>query len=200
MHVMYYIYFELLCERPINGNKVLSYILAALRLAESSTGATWLFYSPPHLTAWVLILWTPPVTTTVSQSCRVPLGHTKGEMSTHVSLRDSSSSEEDSRPERESTMDDRKTQVTTHYHPFSVEAIMSGRKTHSEFTSKPDNVSVVTFSKTQNSPYLCRETYSPPEGIRKHFIPPSPVKSESSEPDDCAPWDMSPRFSAQTRE
>ncbi|XP_041742517.1 homeobox protein MSX-2-like [Coregonus clupeaformis] len=121
-------------------------------------------------------------------------------MSTHVSWTDSSSSEEDSRPERERTMDDRKTQVTKHHHPFSVEAIMSGRNTHSEFTSKSDNVSVVTFSKTQNSPFLCRETYSPPEGIRKHFVPPSPVKSESSEPDDCAPWVTSPRFSAQTRQ
>lgn len=120
-------------------------------------------------------------------------------MSAHVSLRDGSSSEEDSRPELERTMDGRKTQVTRHHHPFSVEAIMSGRKIHSEFTSKPDNVSVVPFSKTQNSPYLCRESYSPPAGIRKHFIPPSPVKSESSEPEDCAPWVMSPRFSAQTR-
>ncbi|XP_010869438.2 homeobox protein MSH-D [Esox lucius] len=116
-----------------------------------------------------------------------------------ASLKDSSSSEEDSRPEPERTMDERKTQATAHHHPFSVEAIMSGKKMRSEFARKPDDVSVVTFSNAENS-YLCRETYSPAEGIRKHFIPPSPVKSESSEPDDCAPWVVSPRFSVQTRQ
>ncbi|KAL0994728.1 hypothetical protein UPYG_G00126380 [Umbra pygmaea] len=114
-------------------------------------------------------------------------------------LRESSSSEEDCRPELERKMDDRKTQPTTHHHPFSVEAIMSGKNMPSDFSRKPDNVSVVTFSKTDNS-YLSRDTYSPPERIRQHFIPPSPVKSECSEPDECVPWAGSPRFSAQTRQ
>ncbi|KAM6970443.1 homeobox protein MSH-D [Aplochiton taeniatus] len=119
----------------------------------------------------------------------------------HLCLRDGSSSEEESRPESaERTMDDHKTPVASHHHPFSVEALMSDRKTHSRHgeltTSKTENVSVLTYSKSQNSSYLCRETYSPPEGIRKHFIPPSPVKSETSESDDCAPWVVGQRFSA----
>ncbi|KAJ7997245.1 hypothetical protein DPEC_G00226970 [Dallia pectoralis] len=117
-------------------------------------------------------------------------------------LKDSGSSEEDGRAELERTMDDRTTTATTtrHHHPFSVEAIMSGKKMQSEFSRKPDSVSVVTFSKTETS-YQCRGTCSPPEGIRNHFIPSSPVKSESSEPDDCVPnWVGSPGFSAQTRQ
>lgn len=124
--------------------------------------------------------------------------------------RECSSSEEDRRSDlAEETMEKRRTmkknrpQVTS-YHPFSVEALMSGKKTHShsrEFTTgKTENGSVGIFPKGQNSPpYLCRETYNPPGGIRKQFVtvPPSPVKSETSESDECAPWVISPTFSSQ---
>uniref|UniRef100_A0AAY5L3H2 Homeobox domain-containing protein n=1 Tax=Esox lucius TaxID=8010 RepID=A0AAY5L3H2_ESOLU len=69
-----------------------------------------------------------------------------------------------------------------------------------EDDGRTENSSDSTPSSLQCGGYHVGETYSPAEGIRKHFIPPSPVKSESSEPDDCAPWVVSPRFSVQTRQ
>lgn len=116
-----------------------------------------------------------------------------------VIMRDYSSSDEDNQSPKPAkrTTEDRKTPVTS-CHPFSVEAIMSGRKTQSEF--RPDRVSVVTFSKSHDSSYLCRDAHSPPEGCRKHLIPPSPVKSESSEPDECASWLVNSSYPAQTHQ
>ncbi|XP_062309796.1 homeobox protein MSX-2-like [Osmerus eperlanus] len=120
-------------------------------------------------------------------------------MYSRASVRDFSSSDEDSQdPEAaERTTENSKTPVTSH-HPFSVEALMSGRKTHCEF--RPDHVSVVTFSKARESSNLFRDTYSPPESLGKRFTPPSPVKSESSEADDCTSWLANPTFPTQTRQ
>ncbi|XP_074467384.1 homeobox protein MSH-D [Sebastes fasciatus] len=90
--------------------------------------------------------------------------------------------------------------VRRHHHPFSVEALMSGRKTESSVRCKPEGGSVaVSVSPTGlNSLYLYRETCSPPGGSRT-ALPSSPVKSEASESEDCAPWVSNSAFNAQTR-
>ncbi|CAL8365485.1 unnamed protein product [Lota lota] len=109
----------------------------------------------------------------------------------------------------ERTMGGNKSQVLSH-HPFSVEAIMSGSKTRQSphrcagFTSgkQVDGSSPTDMVQTgQSSSYsLCREYYSPAEVNRKHLVsvPTSPVKSETSESDDCAPWIINGTFSSHT--
>ncbi|XP_060942489.1 homeobox protein MSH-D [Limanda limanda] len=75
------------------------------------------------------------------------------------------------------------------HHPFSVEALMSGRTTHGSVPVSPAEV---------HSLYRCREPCSPPEGNRESFTS-SPVKSEASESEDCAPWITSSAFPTQPR-
>ncbi|XP_068456892.1 homeobox protein MSH-D [Clinocottus analis] len=94
--------------------------------------------------------------------------------------------------------------VRRHRHPFSVEALMSGRKTDGSARRDVDGGSVaVAVSPTGlNSLYVYRETCSPPGGRHKSLItavPSSPVKSEASESEDCAPWVTSSAFSTQPR-
>ncbi|KAM3868757.1 homeobox protein MSH-D [Diretmus argenteus] len=98
----------------------------------------------------------------------------------------------------------RRSPVTRHHHPFSVEALMSGgRKTDSRRSGRLDGGPAAVMSQTGlNSMYLSRETRSPPGGSRTHLVavPSSPVKSEASEPEDCAPWVISSTFSSQPRQ
>lgn len=108
-----------------------------------------------------------------------------------------SSSEEDSnRLERTQRTAERRR------HPFSVEALMSGRKTDGrggESTyCKPEGSSVAVSPLGLNSLYLCRETCSLPAGSRKSLTS-SPVKSEASEFEDCASWITKSAFSTQPR-
>lgn len=118
-----------------------------------------------------------------------------------------SSSEEDSnRADLADAPGEEKTSpVVRRHHPFSVEALMSGRKTHGrggESTcGTPEGESVVVSPSGLNSLYMCRETCSPPGGSRKRLMasPSSPVKSETSESEDCAPWVTNSAFSTQPR-
>lgn len=93
--------------------------------------------------------------------------------------------------------------VVRRRHPFSVEALMSGRKTDGRgggaTDSKPEGGSVAVSPLGLNSLYLCRETCSLPGGSRKSLTaaPSSPVKSEVSESEDCAPWVTKSAFSTQ---
>ncbi|XP_042355237.1 homeobox protein MSH-D [Plectropomus leopardus] len=85
------------------------------------------------------------------------------------------------------------------HHPFSVEALMSGRKTGGEsIRCKPEGGSVAVSPTGLNSLYLYRETRSSPGGSRK-AVPLSPVKSEASESEECAPWVTNSTFATQPR-
>lgn len=114
-----------------------------------------------------------------------------------------SSSEEDSRadfPEPEGPDEEKTSSGTRRHHPFSVEALMSERKTETRGESggcKLRNSAVVTPAGV-NAVYLCRDTRSPP-GKSFPAAPSSPVKSEASEPEDCAPWTTASAFSSQAR-
>eukprot|EP00064_Thunnus_orientalis_P013875 superscaffoldBa00002323_g13916 len=117
-----------------------------------------------------------------------------------------SSSEEDSNRAdlTEATAEEKTSPVVRRHHPFSVEALMAGRKTDErggESTcGKPEGGSVVVSPTGLNSLYLCRETCSPPGGSKRLMAAPSsPVKSETSESEDCAPWVTNSAFSAQPR-
>lgn len=132
-----------------------------------------------------------------------------GEMTTQETFKDlgCSSSEEDSnRADLADTPAEEKTSpVVRRHHPFSVEALMSGRKTdgrgEESTCGTPESGPVVLSPSGLNSLYMCRETCSPPRGSRKRFMasPSSPVKSETSESEDCAPWVTNSAFSAQPR-
>ncbi|KAM8899582.1 homeobox protein MSH-D [Spinachia spinachia] len=80
------------------------------------------------------------------------------------------------------------------HHPFSVEALMSGRKTDGRraecIRHKLEGDPVAVSPRGRSSLCLYRETCSPPGGSQKRSaaVPSSPVKSEASESDDCAPW------------
>lgn len=112
-----------------------------------------------------------------------------------------SSSEEDSN--RAESAEEKKTSpAVRRHHPFSVEALMSGRKTEGcdvESTRCKAEVSVSPLG--LNSLYLCREKCSLPDGNRKssNAAPSSPVKSETSESEECASWVTSSAFSQQSR-
>ncbi|XP_023132905.1 homeobox protein MSH-D [Amphiprion ocellaris] len=120
----------------------------------------------------------------------------------------SSSSEEDSNradlPEG-SREEKSPSPAARRHHPFSVEALMSGRKADSRGAEsaccKPKGSPVATSPTGLNSLYLCRETCSPSAGSRNSLTaaPPSPVKSEASESEDCAAWITSSAFSTQPR-
>uniref|UniRef100_UPI0037E97A44 homeobox protein MSH-D n=1 Tax=Semicossyphus pulcher TaxID=241346 RepID=UPI0037E97A44 len=125
-----------------------------------------------------------------------------GEMASQETLNDlgCSSSEEDST--RADLTEEKKSPAVRRHHPFSVEALMSGRKTEGrggESTCCKPEVAVSPLG--LNSLYLCREKYTLPEGSRKSSTaaPSSPVKSETSESEECSPWVTSSAFSAQTR-
>lgn len=90
--------------------------------------------------------------------------------------------------------------IVRRHHPFSVEALMSGRKT--EHRAEPFTCCKTTGSTPGlNSVYLCRETCSPPGEGRQSFaaVPSSPVKSEVSESEECAHWVSASAFSTQPR-
>ncbi|XP_041863410.1 homeobox protein MSH-D [Melanotaenia boesemani] len=113
-----------------------------------------------------------------------------------------SSSEEDSSrpdlPEPERPVKEKTSSEVRRHHPFSVEALMSGRKTDTRESTgcKPRGSSVVVSPSGVNSLYLCRETRSPP-GKSFTAAPSSPVKSETSESEDCALWTTASAFSSQ---
>ncbi|XP_059206919.1 homeobox protein MSH-D [Centropristis striata] len=118
-----------------------------------------------------------------------------------------SSSEEDSNRAdlAERTAEEKTSPVVRRHHPFSVEALMSGRKTDVEsIRCKPEGGSVAVTATGLNSLYLYRGTCSPPAGSRNTLtaVPSSPVKSEASESEDCAPcapWVTSSAFPTQQR-
>ncbi|XP_020506794.1 homeobox protein MSH-D [Labrus bergylta] len=126
-----------------------------------------------------------------------------GEMTSQETSNDlgCSSSEEDSN--RTDLAEEKATSpVVRRHHPFSVEAIMSGRKTEGrvgESTWCKTEVSVSPLG--LNSLYVCREKCSLPGESRKSFpaAPSSPVKSEASESEECAPWVTSSAFAQQPR-
>ncbi|KAI4889899.1 hypothetical protein NFI96_019126 [Prochilodus magdalenae] len=89
-------------------------------------------------------------------------------------------------------MEERKLPVTSH--PFSVESLMASDKSAKEGRRSPGEASWASFAKAQLTSYRGEEACSPEES-RKLFIQSSPVKSESPEPEDCATWVMSSRFS-----
>ncbi|KAM7374584.1 hypothetical protein PAMP_007231 [Pampus punctatissimus] len=112
----------------------------------------------------------------------------------------SSSEEEINRADlEEATAEEKTSPVVRRHHPFSVEALMSGRKTDGRGGESTcgKGASVVVSPTGLSSLYLCRETCSPPGGSR--VAPSSPVKSETSESEDCAPWVTNSAFSAQPR-
>lgn len=81
------------------------------------------------------------------------------------------------------------------HHPFSVDAIMSGRVASSR---SGEHTWCKELPRTPLNPlYLCRET----EGSRKSLTssPTSPVKSEASESEECAPWVTNSAFPTQPR-
>ncbi|XP_023698161.1 homeobox protein MSH-A isoform X2 [Paramormyrops kingsleyae] len=115
-------------------------------------------------------------------------------MSSPLGSKDSASSDEDIRTQ--STAKERKVQVSSL--PFSVEALMSDRKAQSEFAEKSDGA-LLGIPRSQGSLPMSRDSYSP-EGFSKHFVPTSPVKSEASEHEDCAPWVTNSGFSPPPRQ
>lgn len=97
----------------------------------------------------------------------------------------------------EGTLVEKTSPVAHRHHPFSVEAIMSGRSSGGgSARCKPEGGSVSALS----SLYLLREACSPPMESRKNLMaaPSSPVKSET-ESEDCAPWVTTSAFSSQPR-
>lgn len=87
-------------------------------------------------------------------------------------------------------------------HPFSVEALMAGRKTDGRGSDPPhckaEGGSLAVSPLGVN--YLCRERCTLPGGSTKNLPAASPVKSEVSEPEDCAPaWVSKSTFSSQPR-
>lgn len=129
----------------------------------------------------------------------------EGEMASRVTFSDlgCSSSEEDSNRAdlAEGTAEEKTSPVVRRHHPFSVEALMAGRKKDGRCEStggKPEGGSLAVSPIGLNSLYLCRETCNLPGGSLT-AAPLSPVKSEASESDDCAPWVTSSAFSTQPR-
>lgn len=127
----------------------------------------------------------------------------EGEMASRVTFSDlgCSSSEEDSNRAdlAEGTAEEKTSPVVRRHHPFSVEALMAGRKKDGRCEStggKPEGGSLAVSPVGLNSLYLCRETCNLPGGSLT-AAPLSPVKSEASESDDCAPWVTSSAFSTQ---
>ncbi|XP_072231438.1 homeobox protein MSH-D [Leuresthes tenuis] len=119
-----------------------------------------------------------------------------------------SSSEEDSNrtdlPGTEGPGEEKTSPVVRRHHPFSVEALMSGKKTDTrggESVCSTKGGAVVVSTTGLNSLYLCRETCSPPVPSQMSLTntPSSPVKSEASESEDCGAWVTAGGFSTQPR-
>ncbi|KAM9333563.1 homeobox protein MSH-D [Pholidichthys leucotaenia] len=115
-----------------------------------------------------------------------------------------SSSEEDSNRTEGSAEKKKPPPAVRRHHPFSVEALISGRKTGSDrewprdvLKGRPAAASPAGL----NSFFVCRDRRSPPGGNRKSLAgaPSSPVKSETSESEECAAWVNTSAFPAQTR-
>lgn len=126
-----------------------------------------------------------------------------GDMASRETLNElgCSSSEEDS-GRAEVAREEKTSPPARRHHPFSVEALMSGRKTDTRGEeSKPEAGSVVVSPTCLNSLYMCRETCSPPAGSGRSFpaAPSSPVKSEASESEDCSAWVNTSAFTTQPR-
>ncbi|KAG7261087.1 hypothetical protein CRUP_003147 [Coryphaenoides rupestris] len=93
-------------------------------------------------------------------------------------------------------------------HPFSVESIMSGSRTRHtrhrdaglEGGKQGDGDGDGDGATVQSSASRYRDTYGPAEVDRKHAVsvPTSPVKSETSESDDGAPWIINGTFSSHS--
>ncbi|MBN3302522.1 homeobox protein MSH-D [Amia ocellicauda] len=114
-------------------------------------------------------------------------------MSSPASPKDSFSSDEDIRSE--SMAKERKVQVSSL--PFSVDALMADRKTHVQCPPTSEGT-MLGNPRTHSSLSISRDTYSPEE-FPKHFVPTSPVKSDT-DPEDCAPWVTGSRFSPPPRQ
>ncbi|XP_018611878.1 homeobox protein MSX-2 [Scleropages formosus] len=82
--------------------------------------------------------------------------------------------------------------------PFSVEALMSDRKTRGDAAERSEGEPLGT-PRGHASLSFPRDSYSP-EVFPKHYVDASPVKSEASEPEDCAPWAANPPFSPPPRQ
>ncbi|KAJ8332453.1 hypothetical protein SKAU_G00426260 [Synaphobranchus kaupii] len=115
-------------------------------------------------------------------------------MASPISSKESLSSDEDVRPQP--VTKERKIQVSIL--PFSVEALMSDRKTRCDFTGKTEGTLLGTH-RTHASLSMSRDSYSP-EGFPTHFVPTSPVKSEASEQDESVPWVTSQSISPTPRQ
>jgi len=95
-------------------------------------------------------------------------------------------------------------------HPFSVESIMSGSTTrHAQHRDAGreggkqgdgDGDGDGDGATVQSSASRYRDSYGPAEVHRKHVVsvPTSPVKSETSESDDGAPWIINGTFSSHS--
>uniref|UniRef100_A0A147B4L6 Homeobox protein MSX-2 n=1 Tax=Fundulus heteroclitus TaxID=8078 RepID=A0A147B4L6_FUNHE len=105
----------------------------------------------------------------------------------------------------EAPREEKTSPVLRRHHPFSVEALMSGRKsehrTEQSTCCKAAGGAVAAPAAGLNALFLCRETCSPPGDGRNRFaaVPSSPVKSEASESEECAHWVSASAFSAHPR-
>ncbi|XP_028839366.1 homeobox protein MSH-D [Denticeps clupeoides] len=112
-------------------------------------------------------------------------------MSLQTDLRERSSPEPGS---RDRGADERKVPVSSH--PFSVESLMSGGRSHKDFRARAEDAPWATFARTHAPPHP-----GSPEGPRTPFTPTSPVKSESPESEEeSGAWVMSSRLCAQPRQ
>ncbi|XP_061092469.1 homeobox protein MSX-2-like [Conger conger] len=91
---------------------------------------------------------------------------------------------------------ERKIQVSSL--PFSVEALMSDRRTRCDFTGKPEGALFGT-PRTHTCLSISRDSCNSEE-FPQHFVPTSPVKPEASEQDESVLWVNSQSFSPTTRQ
>ncbi|XP_072301861.1 homeobox protein MSH-D [Eucyclogobius newberryi] len=80
------------------------------------------------------------------------------------------------------------------HHPFSVEAIMSGRVASRRGAEPP-----CRRDGPRTPLYLCRESDAASPKSLTATSPTSPVKSEASEPEECAPWVTNGAYPTQPR-
>ncbi|XP_030010979.1 homeobox protein MSH-D isoform X1 [Sphaeramia orbicularis] len=96
------------------------------------------------------------------------------------------------------------------HHPFSVEAIMSGRTPSRGGHSHGESPTTTTCCRAEggpavlprtafNSVYLCRDTSTDPGHKGLTASPSSPVKSETSESEECVTWVSNGAFPTQPR-
>ncbi|XP_038148024.1 homeobox protein MSH-D [Cyprinodon tularosa] len=103
------------------------------------------------------------------------------------------------RPESPEEQSEEKTPLLRRHHPFSVEALISGRETEKRTEQSTCCKAALMLPAGLNSLYLPRETHSPPGEARRSFaaLPASPVKSEESE--ECPHWVTASAFSRHPR-